>query len=1125
MKHCARLATPMTVLLVLTMALFAVWGGAKPLPTAHATAAEPIGYWSLDESSGTEAASDGAGSGLDGTLMNRPAHVEGVLGNAVFFDGRNDYIDLGNPAALQLSGAMSVTAWVYADDFDTNGRIISKENGPGSQGWSLYAGADGKGRFQIATGADTTVPVETASALPAGQWVHLAGVYEPGTALRIYVNGVLDQAVTADVPTAQVVNGNAVFIGRQPDFSSPFAGKLDELYVFDQALTTAEVEALATLPSVPPVVSSPVPGPVASPTPTAPAAEFVPSFEAISVYMPGAGADSEIGLQYREAGASVWQTAFPPVYDERTNQFRGSIVKLNEDTSYEVKATVSLDGATVACETAAVDTWTSSPTIAQTISLASLYTGGALELDGLTGTENGWIKVVNDTGIVIDGAKLATAAVTVTDSQYVILEDFVVRGGIRHGIQIGGTNSDIRIANADITGWGREVVETTETGTLGYPVDADGAEINNDAGIAIYDGRNIVVERSYVYEPNGWSNTWKGVTMGGLAYSSTHPKGPNAVFLRGRGGIVLRYNDFAASDAHRFNDVVETYENGQESGGPYRDADIYGNFLGYGNDDATELDGGQMNVRFYNNRNEQTFGGISIVPNLLGPSYVYNNLSANMGDATRSTGGAIVKGGGNANLGVGWSFLFNNTYYTDGNGFASYRYSNQRAMRAYTRNNIIVLDRALPTGFYNIRDDYQRQENSFDYDALGTTSRTDGVGRILAYPGNEANAQWGIAAMTDPAAGLFTLEPSAGTGEVNVIDQGVVVPNFTDGYAGGAPDIGAIEYGESGLMPKRPIPLTADRYFVAIPDDADTAQFTISPGSYSGAYAIRKAPSDDWYTVTPSSGTFTAGVDTTFTITLDKSKAAFDKAEEYSTLFVRLPSGHSVPVSVIAYNADPDPVTPPATPDPEPEPEVSTEPEIGIPATAAAPTIDGAADSVWTQSDPAALTQVTRGTIDSAADLSASWQALWDADALYVLVDVADDVRVNDSGSVWDDDSVEVYIDADNSKEAAYDQVNDLQYQFGYGDTTPIETKLNRIAGVQYAVQDTTVGYRMEIKLPWTTLGLIPAAGSVIGLEIAVNDDDDGDLRDGKLQWKAEEDTSWKDPRVFGNAELEEAAE
>lgn len=111
-----------------------------------------------------------------------------------------------------------------------------------------------------------------------------------------------------------------------------------------------------------------------------------------------------------------------------------------------------------------------------------------------------------------------------------------------------------------------------------------------------------MIERCYVHEPVGYTNPWNGVIelgeFKGRKYTFTHPQGPNAVYvMQAGGGLVLRYNDFIGSQTHRYNDPVEGWENRSEIGGLAKDADVYGNVMAFGQDDAIELDGGQCNIR------------------------------------------------------------------------------------------------------------------------------------------------------------------------------------------------------------------------------------------------------------------------------------------------------------------------------------------------------------------------------------------------------------------------------------------------------------------------------------------------------------------------------------------------
>jgi hypothetical protein len=199
--------------------------------------------------------------------------------------------------------------------------------------------------------------------------------------------------------------------------------------------------------------------------------------------------------------------------------------------------------------------------------------------------------------------------------------------------------------------------------------------------------------------------------------------------------------------------------------------------------------------------------------------------------------------------------------------------------------------------------------------------------------------------------------------------------------------------------------------------------------------------------------------------------------------------------------------------------------EAGIPANirkAGGPiVVDGKAEDLWSEAREYKIGNVIYGPPSNDEDFSASYKALWDEENLYVLVDVTDENLKNDSDEFWLDDCVEVFVDADNSKSGSYGD-NDYQFHFGWAKANPSmgESQHNRTEGVEYAIGSTDVGYRVEIKFPWAALGVEPSAGKKIGLDVHVNDDDDGGERDTKLTWRGKEDNAWQNPGVLGVAEL-----
>lgn len=195
-------------------------------------------------------------------------------------------------------------------------------------------------------------------------------------------------------------------------------------------------------------------------------------------------------------------------------------------------------------------------------------------------------------------------------------------------------------------------------------------------------------------------------------------------------------------------------------------------------------------------------------------------------------------------------------------------------------------------------------------------------------------------------------------------------------------------------------------------------------------------------------------------------------------------------------------------------------PPPAIANTTADITVDGTAEAVWDEVTPYAITNEVQPTVADSTDLSANWRAVWDSTYLYFFVAVTDDDLQNDSEEWYDDDGVEIYLDADNSKNQTYDS-NDYQLTIGWNNGNLIEdTKGNIGEGAIAAVVDTETGYNVEVALPWSALKTTPSAGLFLGLDVHAIDDDEGGPRSGKLAWFTEIDESFRNPSLFGTAYL-----
>jgi hypothetical protein len=126
---------------------------------------------------------------------------------------------------------MTLSAWVNPRNYPEVGQIIGKQGGSGARGWTIRLDSYGGINFNVARDTQTIVDAYS-SALPPNAWSFVTAVYEPGTAMRIYINGVLDSERTTDVPLSQYNNSNNVLMGKRAGCSPcELDSRLDEVRV------------------------------------------------------------------------------------------------------------------------------------------------------------------------------------------------------------------------------------------------------------------------------------------------------------------------------------------------------------------------------------------------------------------------------------------------------------------------------------------------------------------------------------------------------------------------------------------------------------------------------------------------------------------------------------------------------------------------------------------------------------------------------------------------------------------------------------------------------------------------------------------------------------------------------
>ena len=238
---------------------------AAPVVTPVAAAdANLVGYWSMDETSGIVAHDTGAAPANDATTVASPTWVPGKVDNALLFNGTSQYATTPDEPSLDITGAITVAAWVKPEMVGSAAipqLVVQKALTGSTNGYEIgLTGATSTApqkayiRFNNATDGDAHRAVSTTTYPTDGStWIHIAGTYD-GTTVRLYYNGALQGSVAWTGTIA--ANNLAVGIGGPPtlDTARLFKGAIDDVRIYNRALSAAEVAALYS----PPVNRAPV---------------------------------------------------------------------------------------------------------------------------------------------------------------------------------------------------------------------------------------------------------------------------------------------------------------------------------------------------------------------------------------------------------------------------------------------------------------------------------------------------------------------------------------------------------------------------------------------------------------------------------------------------------------------------------------------------------------------------------------------------------------------------------------------------------------------------------------------------------------------------------------------------
>lgn len=191
------------------------------------------------------------------------------------------------------------------------------------------------------------------------------------------------------------------------------------------------------------------------------------------------------------------------------------------------------------------------------------------------------------------------------------------------------------------------------------------------------------------------------------------------------------------------------------------------------------------------------------------------------------------------------------------------------------------------------------------------------------------------------------------------------------------------------------------------------------------------------------------------------------------------------------------------------------------------PVIDGEMDALWQTAKEYSTDEDRFGTDDAGLGAKAKFRLAWDAKNLYFYAVVKDSLLNADNETDWQQDSICIQVEEDNSKKGTLKDGVDKNFFVNYknmvsgngvsADGSPyVDGTKSKV--VQSVTKIVDGGYVVEGKINMVETKLAP--GTKIGFEISVMDADKTGVRKNLYGWNSPIDDTWKDTSLLGDVEM-----
>ena len=206
-------------------------------PAGGSPVGSQVGYWKFDEGQGGTANNSGnGGSALNGTLNGPTWSNDGRFGKALSFDGSNDYASAPSSSSWNFGTQdFTITGWMKPSSIVASAPV---DYWAGSYGWQFWISSNHL-NFFAATYSSSTPLVAGTTVLAPNTWYHIL-FKRSGNTVSLYLDGKLEG--TATYTNSFGDSSNTLIFGSQRGSGGFFPGLIDEVKIYNYALTDSEVQ-------------------------------------------------------------------------------------------------------------------------------------------------------------------------------------------------------------------------------------------------------------------------------------------------------------------------------------------------------------------------------------------------------------------------------------------------------------------------------------------------------------------------------------------------------------------------------------------------------------------------------------------------------------------------------------------------------------------------------------------------------------------------------------------------------------------------------------------------------------------------------------------------------------------